>query len=178
MKSAFLFLIIAFFGLLFDRLNVFKYCILSAILHEAGHIRAYIIAEHKFPKIKISVFGFRMENNVSHNKNYIFILLAGPFVNLIIALTALLRLRTHFSLNCYVMMAVNAVLFIINMLPVYYLDGGQVLYSISSVYQRKYRQISAVFILVFSVMVFYFTDNLLTLFALFLYFIINIANDI
>ncbi len=178
MSSIFLFLITVFFGLSFDRLNVFKYCILSSVLHELGHIVSYIIFTGQIPEIKISLFGFTMKNNVSYNKYLPVILLSGPMVNLILAVISYIYLQKQIKIDIYVFMLVNIIVFIMNILPVYYLDGGQVLYAKSALYQRFYRQISIISMFSISVMAYHFTDNIVGIIIFLLYFIINLANDI
>lgn len=174
----FLFLVICFMGLSFDRLNIFKYCILSCIAHEAGHIFSSRICTGKWPQIKAGVFGLRMKNNVALNKHYIAILFSGPFVNIFLTIITCITLKSSFSLNKYIFMLVNAIVFIFNMLPIYYLDGGQILYSKSLFYQKHFNQISSISLLTACVMLFHFTDNLVLLLIPVMYFIINLANDI
>lgn len=178
MKRTFVFLIIIFFGLSFDRLNIFKYCIVSSIWHEIGHISAYKICTGKMPEIDVSVFGFKMKNNVLYHDNYVIILLSGPFTNFLLAAASFFLVQNQFKLNLYVFMIVNTILFIYNILPVYYLDGGQVLYSVSLIYQRFHRQISCFFIIFTVVMLIYFTGSIAPIFISAIYFIINIINDI
>ena len=178
MSHLFIFLIIIFFGLSFDRLNVFKYCIVSSIFHEFGHIFAYIFFERKIPEIIITPFGFTMKNNVSYSKYYIYILFFGPAINILIVIITLLRLKNKFNLDIYIIMLVNIIIFITNIIPVNYLDGGQILYAKSKFYQRNYRLISGISIIILAVMVYGFTGNLVRIVIFLLYYAINTANDI
>ena len=86
MNSLFIFLVVMFSGLFFDRENIFLYCIVFSFLHEAGHIVVYLLCYKKWPEINISIFGFRMENNILFHQNSILIFLSGPLVNLIFAI--------------------------------------------------------------------------------------------
>ncbi len=178
MKSFFVFLILLFFGLSFDRLNIFKYCILSSVLHELGHIIAYLFCMKKFPKIKVSVFGFKICSSDINGKYYIFILSSGPLVNFLIFIFAFFYLKFKFKLNVYVLMIVNVFIFLINILPVYYLDGGQIFYMFSTFYQRNYRTISSFSLVILALIYLYITDNFFSLILFIFYFIINLANDI
>ena len=108
----FCFLLLVFFGLSFDRLNVFKYCIISSILHEAGHIIVYRFFTGKWPDIEVGVFGFRMKNNVSLEKFYIEILSAGPLMNLFLVFIGLIVSEISFSLNAYVFSVINLYIFL------------------------------------------------------------------
>lgn len=178
MRQLLLFLIVVFTGLYFDIFNIFKFCILSSIFHECGHIIAHRIFVKKWPSVKVSVFGFAMENNVSQSRFFPIILFSGPFVNLILAIFSLFLLSKQIKLDYYILFLINVVIFILNMLPVYYLDGGQILYTLSPFYQRNYRKISIISVVFMAVMVMYFTGVKLPIIAFSLYFIINILNDI
>lgn len=174
----FSFLFISFIGLSFDRLNIFKYCLISCCLHELGHILCYRFYTGYWPQINIKMFGFSMKNNVSLHKHYNKILFAGPFVNLISALYAATLCLFNFTINRYVFFTVNILIFIFNMLPVYYFDGGQILYTKSLFYRNNYKVISFLTLLLLCVMLFSFTCNAVIIFLPALYYIINISNDI
>lgn len=174
----FLFLLIVFLGLSFDRLNVFRYCIASCIIHERGHIIAYRLYTSKWPEISVSIFGFKMKNNVLFNKNRNKIIFSGPAANLICAIIALIFTNFIFTLKLYIFACINFFIFFFNILPVYYLDGGQILYNKYQFYQNNFKYISAFSLLLFCVMLYTFTDNQLLLTLPFIYYIINILNDI
>ena len=157
MNSLFIFLVVVFTGLFFDIENIFLYCIVFSFLHEAGHIIAYLLCYKDLPKINISIFGFRMENNILFHKNSILIFLSGPLVNLIFVIYSLYLLEIKATFKLYIIFWVNLILFSINILPVYYLDGGQILYRISSFYQRNYIKISNFTIISIAVMLICFT---------------------
>ncbi len=176
--NMFLFLLIIFIGLSFDRLNIFKYCILSCLIHEAGHIAAYRFFLKDWPEIDAGIFGLRMHNNVSLNCYRNKIVFAGPFMNLLSAACGAFFLYFSFSLGCYIYTVINCFIFIFNMLPVYYLDGGQILYSKSSFYQRNYNKISIIALFLFCVMLYTFTENPIGFALPVIYYITNISNDI
>ena len=178
MKSIFVFLILVFAGLSFDRLNIFKYCIAASVLHECGHIAAYRFATGTMPEIKISVFGFRMKNNVSLNKKYSLILFSGPLANLTAAIISRIINLFSFHIHLYIFSIVNSVLFVFNMLPVFFLDGGQILYAESAFYRKNYRIISMFSVLFIAVMAFSFTDNIASLMLFIMYFTFIILNDV
>ena len=178
MNRLFFFLIVLFTGLFFDGLDIFKICILSSAFHEIGHIIAYRFFIGKWPEISVSVFGFKMKNNVSHSKYFIYIVFAGPFVNLIIVITSLFMLNNQVTFSRYIWLYVNIIIFIINVLPVYFLDGGQVLYSLNPFYQRNYRFLSGLTLFLLCVMVYIFTGVKISILLFIIYFAINILNDI
>lgn len=178
MNNLFIFLVIVFTGLYFDIFNIFKYSLISSILHETGHILAYRICLKKWPDIKISVFGFTMKNNILYSKYYPLILISGPVVNFIISILCYYYLNKSFTLNCFMFCVINAVIFVLNILPLYYLDGGQLLFCFSSIYRNNYIKISCFTIILFCVMVIYFTGFDVPIMLFSVYFIINTINDI
>ena len=118
---------IIFFALLFDKLNIFLYLIVSSVLHETGHIAACLIFKNK-PKIKVSLFGIKLYDYPTEKNKKLVVLLSGPIVNIILILISYFCfLNKEFSLNIYVFMCVNAVILIFNSLPIQFLDGGQIL---------------------------------------------------
>ena len=122
----YLLLVLIFFALMFDRLNIFFYLIISALLHEAGHIAADIACGYK-PKVKVSVFGICLKNYPTETRKKVLVLICGPLVNIILVIVSCVLLSINFSINLYIFVCVNIVLLILNILPVGFLDGGQLL---------------------------------------------------
>lgn len=115
-----------FFALIFDKLNIFFYLIVSAFLHETGHIAVCLLSGH-IPQIEISVFGIKMKGYPKQKHKKLCVLIAGPFVNLVLIILSVIKLHNAFSLNTYIFMSVNILLLLFNCLPVCFLDGGQIL---------------------------------------------------
>jgi len=115
-----------FFALIFDKLNIFLFLIISSVIHEIGHITACLLFGIK-PKLRISVFGAKLYNCTTSSVKKLFILMCGPLANLWLVLIAMCFLHTNFSLKLYIFMCINIVLFMFNILPVHFLDGGQIL---------------------------------------------------
>ncbi len=178
MNGLLIFSVVIFTGLFFDRFDIFKIYLLSTFLHEAGHIVSHRFFAKHWPYIDVSLFGYRMKNNVIHNKYYIFILLRGPFTNLFVASAAYFLLCFEATFAGYIWFSVNIIIFFFNILPVYFLDGGQVLYHLSPFYQQKCIKISCITVLVLCVMVYCFTGVLLPVLIFAAYFVINVLNDI
>ena len=174
----FIFFATVFVGLYFDKFNIFRYCIISSFLHECGHIIAYRIIMNKWPEIQISVCGMKMKNNVAYNKNNVFVVICGPLINLILTIFSVIMINFSPSFDRYIFAVVNVFIFIFNILPIYYLDGGQILYCFSWFYQRNYLFLSNLSIIAISVMVFCFTDELLFLVIPLIYYIFNTLNHI
>ena len=99
-------------------------------MHESGHIFAIIHCGKKISKIKINAFSIDMEQNYSYNtpeKKELFILLCGPLVNLIFCIIFSL-LHKIFNLDIFKIFSIqNLIIGILNLMPIYSLDGGQIL---------------------------------------------------
>lgn len=103
--------------------------IISALLHEFGHLFALKFFGAKILEFKISLFGGKIETENFTRTNYfqdIFIYFSGPFINLFISIFC-------YFLNFYLNSAkllditiVNAILGVFNLLPFYNFDGGKI----------------------------------------------------
>ena len=178
MNSLFLFLVMVYTGLFFDNMHIFRFALIASVIHEVGHILAYRYVMKKWPRIDISVFGFRMRNNVTQPDFLLFVLISGPLVNLFTVILAIFFSWIHLSFDLVLFGIVNLIIFIFNILPVYYLDGGQILCCLSPFYQRNHHKISVFTVVLLSVMLMYFTDNKTIIFIPLVYFIANILNDV
>lgn len=98
----------------------------AALLHELGHILALRLSGAGICRLRISVLGAVMETrgNLSYGQELL-CLLAGPGANLLAAVL-------FGALDCGGLAGVNAVLCLFNLLPVFPLDGGTVLYLLLS----------------------------------------------
>jgi len=171
-------LIFIFFALMFDKLNIFFYLILSSVCHEAGHILACIVCGHK-PQVKASIFGLSLSNYPEEKTKKTFVLICGPLVNFIFIIMSCLFLMDKFGLNIYVFLCVNIVVFLVNMLPVSFLDGGQLVQNFVPD-NRIIRMLDKLSVVIFAMSVFILTNNLiysvLSVVLFCLYYYINKIN--
>ncbi|MGN1329115.1 MAG: site-2 protease family protein [Eubacterium sp.] len=90
------------------------YLLLFSSLHELGHLMMLAICKGTAEQLTFSYYGFALKyaDNLSRNKEAL-VILSGPFVNMILYLV----LKDD----------INLILFLLNMLPVFPLDGGRLL---------------------------------------------------
>lgn len=125
---------------LFESLTFWSTLFASVLLHELGHAGAAALFGIKTSKISLNFMGgaAHFERQFSKPVERFVITLAGPLVNLVIAISGFALFVFEFvepqtsvslSLEGFVttVVAVNAILFVFNMLPIYPLDGGQIL---------------------------------------------------
>ena len=169
------FLVLVFFALMFDKLNIFYFFFISIVCHEFGHICACLVCNYK-PDVKISVLAIKLKNYPATKIKKFIVLLCGPLVNLLFICLSTYQIRQGFTLNWYVFMCVNLIILLFNMLPVYFMDGGQILrLFFDNCILDKILDIFS-FIILFTVVLYYSKNVLipvitLTLFAT--YYIIN-----
>ena len=129
---SFLFLVLLSFLLYFNK-KIFISSIFSTSIHEFGHIFASFCCGQNIQKIKINAFNFeiiKLTEQYSKNFNNILISAFGPIFNLI---TAILFYIFYLNLTnrsdlLEILVISNFLLFLLNMLPIKNLDGGEILY--------------------------------------------------
>lgn len=127
------FLAITFWSLTlfgFDLAYIGVLTVISALIHELGHIAALMILNKKnlsFPAGRL--YGFRIKTGFVSYKDEIIVALAGPLINLIVA-TPLLFLRSSPYLLNFAL--INLMTAFSNLLPIENYDGYKALYSTAS----------------------------------------------
>lgn len=141
----FLFLIIFYIT---KQIEIYAIMIGFAILHELGHLFMGLLLGLKPEKIDLIPMGLAVSFKVNisdFNKKKkrgnvevlkeIFIAIAGPVVNLIILILALIFIKDEMLKNLIVY--ANLLIFMFNLLPIYPLDGGRILNGILHIFVGK-----------------------------------------
>ena len=114
-----IFLIIFYFT---NQLKSYLVIMFFCIIHEIGHIIIALIMKMKLEKIEIMPLGLRVlfKENFKQGNKEIFVALAGPITNLILAFFC----RTQEAVYSNILIA------LFNLIPIYPLDGGRVIKGI------------------------------------------------
>ena len=133
---------------------------LVILIHELGHYYVAKYCGYKLSKFSLSPYGVSLSyyGQTLEQKDEIYIALAGPVVNLVVALitVAFWWIFPTFYLVSYNFVEVNLIIALTNLLPAFPLDGGRVFVSLFSniVERRKALKITIIFNVVLSVMFF------------------------
>lgn len=129
----FVLMIILFYA--FEGTHFTVYLLISAVLHEIGHIICTYRLHRKIEKISAEPFKICIEisnpNTLSY-KEEIILALSGPLVNILIAATFFMLLQftnLNFVEDFQFIIIINLSIFAVNMLPIYPLDGGRIFYA-------------------------------------------------
>lgn len=118
--------------ILTKNIEIFALSFIFILLHELGHAITGIILGLRIKKININALGLSIEfENYGKEriKNKIIIDLAGPLVNLILCTVTIMLKNEKIAY-------INLALAIINLLPIYPLDGGRI---IKNLLLKKYN---------------------------------------
>ena len=123
---------ISVFLVIMSDVSVYTFALLmSAVLHESGHILALYLCKEKPKKICIYPFGVDMKCSLSclSYQKELFVLLSGSFTNIFISFISLLICCFAYSKLMLFVTVCNAFLGLSNLIPINGLDGGRALYA-------------------------------------------------
>ncbi len=130
--------------------NNLLYVLLFASLHETGHIFILYLLKGKADEVKLSYYGIGLKHSfeMSRGREAVF-LLGGCAVN---ALFCVLNIKRD----------INLPLLIMNILPVYPLDGGRLLKLFTGIHIKVFLCISSVVLIsLLTISIYYNNLNLL-----------------
>ena len=140
--------LIAILFFMTSQIKVYAIMMICAIIHELGHLLVGILLGMKPEKLEIIPVGIRVTFKINikdinskikqTNKleiKKIFVAIAGPVVNLILIYIASISKTNIISKINFIY--ANLLLVIINLVPIYPLDGGRILKGIISIFKGK-----------------------------------------
>ena len=141
--------LITFLFFMTSQIKIYITMMICAILHELGHLIMGIILGMKPEKLEIIPIGIRITfklNIKDINKKVkkankleikkILIAIAGPAINILIIISATTKINIIAKIN---FIYANLLLAIINLVPIYPLDGGRILKGIITIFKGKQK---------------------------------------
>jgi stage IV sporulation protein FB len=115
----------------FDKFKEYGLAFFSIVMHEVSHIIVASIFGQRIYSIKILPMGFsaNIDGELGNRLFKIFVLLAGPLINILLC-GLFLIISSNFSFQkdtITMLFLINFYLFILNILPVLPLDGGNII---------------------------------------------------
>lgn len=122
-----------------DKTETAPYFLLAAVFHEAGHLAAVYITGGKISRISLDVFSVTIEKPTAKSsiKKDFLVSAAGVFINAV--LFAVLTVLYYFTgmEEFLLFAAANAFVGGYNILPLKFLDGGEILHDICLFIQKE-----------------------------------------
>lgn len=116
------------------------YTVIFALLHELAHILTILFFKNRMFSFKGKALGFSITTNALGYKQEAAVCLAGPLFSLFcFVLFAVLSYFNHMPRQLVFIAACNLSLFLINILPLYPLDGGRALFCLLSLKFQQHR---------------------------------------
>ena len=108
-----------------DATGILRMGLLAAVLHECGHIAAWLVFTRRPPHIEVSLTGLCLQWQKEDflPRAQLLLAMAGPAVNLALAGGVLLALQRQACFAGYEFACCNLLLGIFNLLPLPPLDG-------------------------------------------------------
>lgn len=169
--------------ILTNQIEIYSLVMLFALIHELGHLLCGVLLGFEAESLKIMPLGFSVQfkTNISdYNKKILkantltlkklLINLAGPMINLFIIL---IGISMNFNEN---IIYSNLIILIINLIPIYPLDGGRIMNNIlkliignkkARIYTNTISNLFVIIITMISSIAIYYYKNIAILFALF-----------
>ena len=126
--------------ILIDGTFLSLYTVAFALLHELAHILTILFFNNRMFSFQGKAVGFSITTNALGYKQEAIVCLAGPLFSLFcFLLFAALSYFNHMPKQLVFIAACNLSLFLINILPLYPLDGGRALLCLLSLKFQQHR---------------------------------------
>lgn len=128
---------------------------ISVLVHELAHALIAKQKGYRVDKIIINIlYGGTYYSQDIHDKDDIPITLAGPISNFILVLLFFILYVLTNNEYMFTIFGLNLILFVFNILPIYPMDGGQVLRTYLKMRNIKtYKKISGIISLIISILI-------------------------
>lgn len=116
-----------------DKTNYCLLALMCVLIHECGHLFMFVIFKLPIKSVSIKLFGVEIETDNSIKIDYkkeIFVSLGGCLANLLTILICLFLNIFYSCSNLLMVAAFSLLILTLNILPISYLDGGNVLKAI------------------------------------------------
>lgn len=127
-----LFYLLGFYYAITGQIFIFVLCTVTAVIHELGHSFVASNLGYRLNKITLMPFGAVVSGNTDGLKflDEIKIALAGPLLNLAVSLFFIATWWIYPELYAYtdVIVSVNLSMALVNLLPIFPLDGGRIIF--------------------------------------------------
>ncbi len=177
-----LFLPFLFSMVLYGNVSYYALILTSLIIHELGHLVVAYFLKVKVDRCVIMPYGGEIELSQKYSispQKHLFIALGGPIASLCcLAVSPLFN-----PLIASPLIKINLLLLIINLIPVWPLDGGRIIFSLILIFYKKarvyelYLALSFLIIIIVGIISFIFLPATFVIFFLSIFLLIKIIEE-
>lgn len=153
-------------SIFFDNSKVILFSLICAILHESGHLFCMGLYGYSPHCINIGLFDVAIKDDefeIRYSGNHLVILFAGSAANFIAATFFAIIYACSQNADAKLLCFTNIYLGVFNLLPVYGLDGGNILFEMISKWLTYDKTVTIVKCISFVILMALFTNGILIL---------------